>query len=61
MGLDCQIKIARPVLRKKPHQGQLNRLIEYMYVANVDERWSDCERLFLNLQNKIVIGCTTTV
>jgi hypothetical protein len=43
------IKERIQVFKKEPPIGQLSRLIEYMYVANIDERWSDCEKLFLRI------------
>jgi hypothetical protein len=39
------IKERIQVFKKEPPIGQLSRLIDYMYVADIDERWRVCERL----------------
>jgi hypothetical protein len=33
------------VLKKEPPIGLVARLAEYMFVADIDEHWTNCERL----------------
>jgi hypothetical protein len=39
------IKERIQVFKKEPPMGLLARLVEYMFVADIDEHWTNCERL----------------